>query len=104
MLHIAYLEYHQNSKIEKKLDINVYSKLVIFMASTMTGKPRKMRVHFPARESQGILNILERSWNFTQNTGKVEEFYTKYMYWKSDVLPKILQKWGDFIKYLYLFF
>ena len=32
--------------------------------------------------SQGILNRLEKSGNFTQNTGKIREFYPKY--WKSE--------------------
>ena len=32
--------------------------------------------------SRGILNRLEKSGNFTQNTGKMREFYPKY--WKSE--------------------
>ena len=32
--------------------------------------------HFPVRESQGILNRLEKSGKITQNTGKLREFQT----------------------------
>ena len=35
---------------------------------------------FQSGKSQGILNRLEKSGNFTQHTGKMGEFYSKY--WK----------------------
>ena len=52
----------------------------ICMVPTWTGKPGKMRTFFQSGKSQTILNKLEMSGNFTQNTGKIGEFYPKY--WK----------------------
>ena len=47
-----------------------------FMVPTLTGK------------SQGILNRLGKSGNFTQNTGKMNKFYLKY--WKNeDILASV---------------
>ena len=48
------------------------------MVPTWTGK------HF---SSKGILNRLERSEKFTQNTGKMKEIYPKYS--KSDFLIEV---------------
>ena len=53
------------------------------MVPTLTGKPGKMGKHFPVREkSENCVNRLEKSGNFTQNIGKLGEFYVKY--WKSE--------------------
>ena len=49
------------------------------MVPTPPGKPGKMGEHFPVREKSG---------NFTQNTGNIKDFSTKY--W-------ILEKLGNFI-------
>ena len=66
---------------------------VVHMVPTWTGKPREMRNLFPVREKSG---------NFEQ-TGEVSEFYPKY--WKNeDILPEILEKWGNFSQFLFLFF
>ena len=50
----------------------------ICMVPTWTGKHGKVGNIF----SQGILKRLEKSWNFTQNTAKVREFYSKY--WENE--------------------
>ena len=44
------------------------------MVPTRTGK---MGEHFQSGKSQGILLRLEKSRNFTQNTGKSEKIYWK---------------------------
>ena len=47
---------------------------ILLRVPTRTGKPGKMRRHFPVRESQGILNRLEKSGKITRNTGKIRKF------------------------------
>ena len=65
-----------------------------FMAPTWTGKPGKWQNNFQSGKSLGILNRLEKSGIFTQNTGKMRKIYPKY--WKSE---EILVSF-----YLYFFF
>ena len=72
------------------------------MVPTWTGKPGKIRKPFPVKEKSGILNRLEKLGNFTQNTGKMREFYIKH--WKND---KILASFyfyffSDFLIEMYL--
>ena len=69
--------------------------LWFYMVPTRTGKPGKMRKLFQSGKSQGILNIPEKSGNFTQNTGKMREFYSKY--WKK-------KKWRNFSQFYFIFF
>ena len=47
-----------------------------------TWKPWKMSKLFQSGKSEGFFNRLEKSGNFTQNTGKIREIYAKY--WKSE--------------------
>ena len=56
----------------KSLPGSVVCLFLTIRLPTRTGKPGKMRMHFPVRE---------RSGNFEQ-TGKVRENHTKY--WKTD--------------------
>ena len=37
--------------------------------------------NFQSGKSQGILNRLEKSWNFTQNIGKVREFQPSFHFY-----------------------
>ena len=46
---------------------------------------------FQSGKRHGILNRLEKSGNFTQNAGKMREFYPKYCN-NEGILPKILEK------------
>ena len=46
--------------------------LVPHRVSTPTGKPTKWGSIFQSGKSQGILNMLEKSGNFTQNAGKLK--------------------------------
>ena len=75
----------------------------VYMAPTWTGKPRKLENFFQSGKSQGILNRLEKSGNFTQNTGKMREFYPKY--WKiGEILASfyfyfsLIFNWSIFVK------
>ena len=43
------------------------------MVPTGTGKSGIMGRHFQSGKSQGILSRLEKSGNFTQNTGKIRK-------------------------------
>ena len=65
------------------------------MVPTGTGKPGKMRKLFPGREKSG---------NFTQNNGKMREFYPKY--WKSEEnlvsFYLYFYFFSDFLKEVYL--
>ena len=63
------------------------------MVPTGTGnqrKPGKCEGIFQSGKSQGILSRLEKSGNFTQNTGKLEKNYT-------GKLKRILEKSGKFV-------
>ena len=71
------------------------------MVPALTGKLGKMAEKYLVMEKSGnfkcteksrILNALEKSGNFTQNTGKMNDFYTKY--WKS----------YEILGYFYLYF
>ena len=55
-----------DTNTDTEIDTNwvVYNKV-----STRTGKPGKMKRHFPVREKSEILNRLEKSGNITQNNG-----------------------------------
>ena len=44
------------------------------MVPTRTGKPGKWENFFPVREKSGNFERLEKSGNFTQNSGKLREF------------------------------
>ena len=56
--------------------LEVWEDFMGSMVPTRTGKKGKL---FPVREkSQGILNRLEKSGNFTQNTGKIRKFYPEH--------------------------
>ena len=46
----------------------------MIMVPTRTGKPGKWDTIFQSGKSQGILIRLEKSGNFTQNTGKLGNF------------------------------
>ena len=49
----------------------------MYMVPTGTGKPeKKWEGIFLSRKSQGILSRLEKTENFTQNTGKNQKTYT----------------------------
>ena len=50
--------------------------------------------------SQGILNRLEKSGNFIQNTGKMREFYQNY--WKSEENLASFYFFSDFLMQVYL--
>ena len=54
------------------------------------GKPGKWERIFQSGKSQEILSRLEKSGNFTQNTGKIRRNYT-------GKLKKILEKSGKFV-------
>ena len=60
------------------------------MVPSGTGKLEnlgKMGRHFPVRKSHGILSRLEKSGNFTQNSGKIRENYSGKLKkcWKSQL-------------------
>ena len=77
----------------RMLRIRQNLKFNVRMVPRRTGKPGKMTKLFPVREKSG---------NFEQ-TGKVREFYPKY--WENEgILPKILEKWGNFSHFLFLIF
>ena len=52
---------------------------------TRTGKPGKMRRHFPVREKSGNFEqtgkVREKSGKITQNTGKLREFQTNIIFY-----------------------
>ena len=54
------------------------------------GKPGKWEGIFQSRKGQGILSRLEKSENFTQNTGRIRKNY-------SGKLKNLLEKSGKFI-------
>ena len=60
------------------------------MVLTGTRKTGKWEGIFQSGKSQGILSRLEKSGNFTQNTGKIRKKYT-------GKLKKILEKSGKFV-------
>ena len=71
--------------------------VIEFMVPTGTGnqgKPGKMGRHFPVREKTGNFvktgKVRGKSWNFTQNTGKIGKNY-------SGKLKRILEKSGKFV-------
>ena len=60
---------------------------------TWTGK---MGRHFPVRESQGILNRLEKSGKITQNTGKLSEKCYELFFLIFKLTVYYLLKWRKF--------
>ena len=57
------------------------STLNVIQGSHWDWRTWKMGRHFPVRESQGILNRLEKSGKITRNTRKVREFQTNVIYY-----------------------
>ena len=75
---------------QDKFFIEIINNIMVPTGTGKQGKPGKWEGIFQSGKSQGILSRLEKSGNFTQNTGKIRKNYT-------GKLKKILEKSGKFV-------